>query len=114
MIRFRFAAASTLAALFILAALILVPTGSCTAQSYPSRPIHIVVPFAPGGGTDILARIIGQKLTESWGQPVLVENRPGASGGIGSTTAARAAPDGYTLLMASTGALMAMAGVAAA
>src|ERR1700704_6595062 len=80
---------------------------------YPSRPIHVVVPFAPGGGTDILARIIGQKMTENWGQPVLIENRPGASGGIGATVAARATPDGYTLLMASTGALMAMAGVAA-
>jgi tripartite-type tricarboxylate transporter receptor subunit TctC len=105
MIRFRFAAASALAVLFVFAA------GSlCQAQSYPNRPIHVVVPFAPGGGTDILARIIGQKLTESWGQPVLVENRPGASGGIGSVAAARATPDGYTLLMASTGALMAMAG----
>jgi tripartite-type tricarboxylate transporter receptor subunit TctC len=80
------------------------------AQSYPSRPIHLIVPFAPGGGTDILARLIGQRLTESWGQPVVVENRPGASGGIGSAQVARAAPDGYTLLMASTGALMAMAG----
>jgi tripartite-type tricarboxylate transporter receptor subunit TctC len=109
MIRLRSAVAPLLAALTTLAALGSSPS---SAQSYPSRPMHIVVPFAPGGGTDILARVIGQKLGESWGQPVLVENRPGASGGIGSTLAARAAPDGYTLLMASTGALMAMAGVA--
>jgi tripartite-type tricarboxylate transporter receptor subunit TctC len=102
-----FAAALATAVLSLLAA-----TGACRAQAYPSRPIHIIVPFAPGGGTDILARIIAQKLSESWAQPVLVENRPGASGGIGSTVAARAVSDGHTLLMASTGALMAMAGVA--
>src|SRR5438552_6439526 len=108
MIRLRLAAAYAFAALTIPVAI-----PSCLAQSYPSRPIHIVVPFAPGGGTDILARIIGQKLTENWGQPVLIENRPGVSGGIGSTMAARAVSAGYTLLMASTGALMAMAGVAA-
>ncbi|HEY4141571.1 MAG TPA: tripartite tricarboxylate transporter substrate binding protein [Pseudolabrys sp.] len=77
------------------------------AADYPSRPIKMVVPFAPGGGTDVLGRIIGQKLAEQWGQPVVVENQPGASGGIGTRAVAKADPDGYTVLMASTGALMA-------
>ena len=67
----------------------------------------MVVPFAPGGGTDVLGRIIAQRLSEQWGQPVVIENQPGASGGIGTRAAAKAEPDGYTLLMASTGALMA-------
>jgi tripartite-type tricarboxylate transporter receptor subunit TctC len=77
------------------------------AADYPSRAIKLVVPFAPGGGTDVLGRIIGQRLSEQWGQPVVVENQPGASGGIGTKAFVKAAPDGYTLLMASTGALMA-------
>jgi tripartite-type tricarboxylate transporter receptor subunit TctC len=77
------------------------------AADYPNRAIRMVVPFAPGGGTDVLGRIIGQKLSEQWGQPVVVENQPGASGGIGTRAAAKVDPDGYTLLMASTGALMA-------
>ena len=77
------------------------------AADYPARAIRMVVPFAPGGGTDVLGRIIAQRLQEQWGQPVVVENQPGASGGIGTRAAAKADPDGYTLLMASTGALMA-------
>jgi tripartite-type tricarboxylate transporter receptor subunit TctC len=77
------------------------------AADYPARPIRMVVPFAPGGGTDVLGRIIGQRLSEQWGQAVIVENQPGASGGIGTRAVAKAEPDGYTLLMASTGALMA-------
>ena len=77
------------------------------AADYPSRAIKMVVPFAPGGGTDVLGRIIAQRLAEQWGQPVVVENEPGASGGIGTKAVAKAEPDGYTLLMASTGALMA-------
>lgn len=77
------------------------------AADYPGRAIRMVVPFAPGGGTDVLGRIIGQRLSEQWGQAVIVENQPGASGGIGTRAAAKAEPDGYTLLMASTGALMA-------
>jgi tripartite-type tricarboxylate transporter receptor subunit TctC len=80
---------------------------AATAADYPSRAIRMVVPFAPGGGTDVLGRIIAQRLSDQWGQPVVVENQPGASGGIGTRTVAKAEPDGYTLLMASTGALMA-------
>jgi tripartite-type tricarboxylate transporter receptor subunit TctC len=77
-----------------------------SAADYPTHPIKMVVPFAPGGGTDVLGRIIGQKLAEQWGQPVVVENQPGASGGIGTRAVAKADADGYTVLMASTGALM--------
>src|SRR5258706_2707797 len=75
-----------------------------TAQRYPARPIRIVSPFAAGGSTDILARLIGQKLTESWGEPVIVDNRAGAGGIIGSDLVAKAEPDGYTLLLTSTSA----------
>src|SRR5512143_2627302 len=75
------------------------------APAWPARPIHLVVPFPPGGSTDILAREIGLKLQEALGQAVVVENKPGAGGAIGSTDAARAAPDGYTLLMGHIGTL---------
>ena len=67
--------------------------------AYPARPIRIVVGYAPGGATDLAARLIAQKLQEAWGQPVVVENKPGAGSNIGSEQVARAAPDGYTLLM---------------
>jgi tripartite-type tricarboxylate transporter receptor subunit TctC len=73
------------------------------AQQYPSGPIRIVVPFTPGGGTDILARLIGQKLTESWGQPVVVDNRAGASGTVGTAVVAKAAADGHTALIVPAG-----------
>ena len=69
------------------------------AADYPTRAIRMVVPFAPGGGTDVLGRLIGQRLSEQWGQPVVVENQPGASGGIGTRAFVKADPDGYTLLM---------------
>ena len=72
------------------------------AQSWPAKPIRVVVPFAPGGGADIIARILGQKMSETWGQQVLVDNRAGASGNIGAEIVAKAPPDGYTLLMASS------------
>jgi len=74
-------------------------SGPASAQSYPLKPIHIVVPFAPGGITDILARALGQKLTEGWGQQVVIENKPGANSQIGAEMVAKAAPDGYTLLV---------------
>jgi tripartite-type tricarboxylate transporter receptor subunit TctC len=70
-----------------------------SAQTFPTKPIKIVATFAPGGASDILARIIGQKLTESWGQPVIVENRAGAGGIVGTEYVARSAPDGYTLVV---------------
>ena len=69
------------------------------AQSYPSKPIRLIVPAAPGGGTDFSARLIGAKLTEAWGQTVVIDNRTGASGNIGVELAARAVPDGHTLVM---------------
>src|SRR5665213_3607035 len=78
------------------------------AADYPDHAIRMIVPFAAGGGTDVLARIIAQSLNSKWGQSVIVENQPGASGAIGTRAAMKAAPDGYTLLMASTGALMAV------
>jgi tripartite-type tricarboxylate transporter receptor subunit TctC len=68
--------------------------------SFPARPVRMVVGFTPGGGTDIIARIVAQKLTERWGQPVVVENRAGAGGNIATEMVARSAPDGYTILMA--------------
>lgn len=70
------------------------------AQAWPARPVRIIVPWTPGGPGDIIARSMGEKLQQVWGQPIIVENRPGASGTIGSAVAARAPADGYTLLMA--------------
>jgi len=72
------------------------------AQTYPAKSIRIVVPFAPGGGADIIARVIGQKMSETWGQQVIVDNRAGASGNIGAEIVAKSPADGYTLLMASS------------
>jgi tripartite-type tricarboxylate transporter receptor subunit TctC len=73
--------------------------GPASAQSHPNKSIHIVVPFAPGGITDILARALGQRLTEAWGQQVVIENKPGANSQVGTEYVAKSAPDGYTLLV---------------
>lgn len=90
---------------FLLAALAAFAAlgGAAQAQDYPARPIRVIAPYAPGGIADIAARLIGQKITEAWGQQVVVENRPGANGFIGVTAVSRAAPDGYTLLVATVG-----------
>ena len=89
------------AALAIVAA-VLAANGAVAqpaADRYPEKPIKIIVPFAPGGSTDILARVLGQKMTENWGQPVIIETRPGAATMIGTQAAAKAEPDGYTLII---------------
>ena len=77
----------------------LVIAGSCVAQTgeYPNRPIRIVVPFTPGGGVDVMTRVVGEKLAPILGQPVVIENRPGAGGSLGAEVVAKAPPDGYTL-----------------
>ncbi len=75
--------------------------GAAHAQTYPAKPVRVIVPFAPGGATDIVARLLAQKLTETWGQQVVADNRAGAGGNIGAELAAKAPPDGYTLFMTS-------------
>src|ERR1041384_3693403 len=78
---------------------------AAAAQTYPAKPIRIIVHFPPGGPTDLVARAIGQKLTEAWGQQVIVDNRPGANGIVGVDNVVRSAPDGYTLLFATGGSM---------
>src|SRR6185295_5062956 len=76
---------------------------SGASEAYPSRQITIIVPFSAGGATDVLARLIGERLHDRWGQPVIIENRVGASGNVGATVVAKATPDGYRLLMGAIG-----------
>ena len=109
--RARIAAAASV----LLAAGLLTVSGHATAQGpggFPSRPLTLVCPFAPGGSADIMARLVAQKLSDTLGRPVVVENRPGAGGAVGATLVARAKPDGYTMLLV-TGAYPAAAALAA-
>ncbi|MEO8143096.1 MAG: tripartite tricarboxylate transporter substrate-binding protein, partial [Betaproteobacteria bacterium] len=93
------------------AAAALLPAMPAQAQQFPNKPIRIVVPYAAGGTSDILARQIGPKLTEAWGQPIVVENRAGANGNVGAEFVAKSAPDGYTLLLTDLGGLVISASV---
>ena len=92
------------AILIAMGALCVAP--ATVAQTYPAKPVRFIAPFPPGGTTDVLARLVAQKLTDSLGRQVVVENRPGASGTIGHEVAAKSAPDGYTLLLTSMGGLV--------
>ena len=74
------------------------PDPAREAREYPSRPIRFIVPYAPGGSTDVIARLLGPRLTEAWGQPVIVDNRPGAGSTLGAKAVAASPPDGYTLM----------------
>jgi tripartite-type tricarboxylate transporter receptor subunit TctC len=87
--------------LLFLAAFLFI--GAASAQTYPSKPIRIIVPFTPGSATDVMGRIVSERLNAAWGQPVIVDNRPGAGGSIGIRETARAEPDGYTLVLVSSG-----------
>src|SRR5215470_15779759 len=87
----------------MFAAAVMLCASAALAQPYPSKPIKIVVPYAAGGAVDIVARSVGQPLSEALKQPVIVDNRPGASANIGMEAAAKSTPDGYVLLMASNG-----------
>ena len=90
----------TLTRIIAIAAAALI-TSSVAAQSWPQKPVKFIVPFPPGGATDISARLLGERLSQIWGQQVIIENRGGAGGGVGAAEAARAAPDGYTLFFPS-------------
>ena len=89
--------------LFLVLCAALLAAPACAQPSYPQKPIRYIVPFPAGGIADVFARIIGGRLGESWGQPVVVENRAGAGGNIGADFVAKAPPDGYTILMGSIG-----------
>src|SRR3954463_14264724 len=83
------------------AALLALASAGAAAQGWPQKPVRFIVPFPPGGATDISARLLGEQLSQIWGQSVIIENRGGAGGGVGAAEAARAAPDGYTLFFPS-------------
>jgi tripartite-type tricarboxylate transporter receptor subunit TctC len=92
---------NSLAARVVAIMFALAMAGAHAQSSYPNRPIRVLTPFSAGGGSDILARLIGPQITEAWGQPVVVDNRPGAAGNIGAGMAVRSEPDGYTLIIVS-------------
>jgi tripartite-type tricarboxylate transporter receptor subunit TctC len=91
--------------------IVLLLSGTAFAQPYPSKPIRLIVPFGTGGSNDIVARLLGPKLQESLGQPVIVENRPGAGGMVGTDTVVKSAPDGYTLMIGATSTIAANVGL---
>lgn len=93
----------TRASMLLAAAIAAFTSTGVSAQSYPNQPIRIVVPFAAGGAVDTVARVVGQKMSESLGQPVVIENKPGAGGNLAADTVARSAPDGYTVLLTTNG-----------
>ena len=95
----------TLLRSLLLSVFCLLAAAAASAQNYPNKPIRIVVPFAPGGTSDILARALGPGVTQAWDQPVIVENRTGANGNVGADYVAKSAPDGYTLFLSDMGAL---------
>ncbi|MFP5411487.1 MAG: Bug family tripartite tricarboxylate transporter substrate binding protein, partial [Gammaproteobacteria bacterium] len=92
-------ATSTIAAAIVLAASAALAPQTSQAQSYPEKSIRLIVPYAPGGATDIIGRATAEELTKTLGQPVVVDNRPGAGANLGSEMAAKSAPDGYTVLV---------------
>src|SRR5687768_13765028 len=91
----------------ILATLLVLPgTASAIAADFPTKPIRLVVPFGPGTGSDVLGRVVAQRLSQEIGQSVVVDNRPGATGGIGTREVVKAAPDGYSLVMGTNATLI--------
>src|SRR5216684_8083267 len=88
--------------LFVFIGIVLCIENS-NAQTYPSKPVRLIVAYPPGGSSDLMARVFGAKLTELWGQQVIVESKPGAAGSIGTEYAARQAPDGYTFMVGNLG-----------
>jgi len=86
-----------------LLAVLLILCSTVAQAQWPQKPVRVIVPFAPGGASDLMPRLVGEKLTGMWGQPVVIENRPGAAGNLGMEVGAKSAPDGYTLLSAPNG-----------
>src|ERR1700704_5653298 len=92
-------------AAILFGSMLIILSTATAAQTYPVKPIRVIVPFPPGGTSDILTRMVGAKLTEAWGQQIIPDNRPGANGNIGVELLVRSAPDGYSLILMDVGAL---------